>query len=271
MSNGTPPPPPVPGTAPTKQGLPPLAWVGIGCGCLSVAALAVFFVTTYLVVQKGKEMVEEATGGVSLAEIAEGFEKDPARTSAEMIVRLNPDLDLLETDDEEGTITFRNTKTGEEATLNFEDIAEGRFSMTTDKGNFSLDVTDGAEGAVTFKGPEGEVRFGGGGDLSDVPDWVPRYPGATDVQGTMHSSSADGIMGAFTGKSSDDAQKVVDHFKKLFADEGYELGAESMTRTGDGAFGVITGTLDDGRSINVMVIENADGSQVTINYNQKKQ
>ena len=134
-----------------------------------------------------------------------------------------------------------------------------------------MDASGGAQGGVTFKGPEGEVRFGGGGDLSDVPDWVPRYPGATDVQGTMHSSSADGIMGAFTGKSSDDAQLVVDHFKKLFADEGYKIGAESMTRTGDGAFGAITGTLDDGRSINVVIIENVDGSQVTINYNQKKQ
>lgn len=271
MSNGTPPPPPVPGTAPAKKGLPPLAWVGIGCGCLSVAAVAIFFVMTFLVVQKGKEMVEEATGGTSLEEFAKGLEEDPARTLAEMAVRTNPELDLLETDDEAGTITFRNNKTGEETTLNFEDIAEGRFSMTTDEGNFSIDVVDGAEGGVTFKGPEGELRFGGGGDLSDVPDWVPRYPGATDVQGTMHSSSADGIMGAFTGKSSDDAQSVVDHFKKVFTDEGYEIGPESMTRTGDGAFGVITGTLDDGRSINVMVIENADGSQVTINYNHKKQ
>ena len=59
--------------------------------------------------------------------------------------------------------------------------------------------------------------------------------------------------------------------KKLFEDAGIAIGNESMTRTGDGAFGAINGELDDGRSINVVIIENQDGSQVTVNYNQKKQ
>ena len=80
------------------------------------------------------------------------------------------------------------------------------------------------------------------------------------------------IVGAFTSKTSDGAQTVVDHFKALFEGQGYEIGSESMTRTGDGAFGVVVGELAaEGRSINVVVIESAGETQVTINYNQKRQ
>ncbi len=271
MTNGA--PPPVPGSEPAKQGMSPWAWVAIGCGGILVVGFVVFLALGLFVFKKTQEVVEEATGGESLSEFVESMKENPTKTAAETVIRINPELELVSTDDEAGTITFTNTRTGEEATLNFEDIAEGRFSMTTDEGEFRVDASDAAEGGgVTFSGPDSqESRFGASADLSDVPDWVPSYPGATDVTSTMHTSSANGVMGAFTGKSTDGAQKVLDHFKQLFENEGYEVGTESMTRTGDGAFGAINGDLEDGRSVNVVIIESGDGTQVTINYNQKKQ
>ncbi len=269
MANGA--PPPIPGSAPAKQGMSPWAWVAIGCGGIIVIGIVAVVGLGLFAVKKGKEFVEDATGTESVTEFLEDMQENPAKTMAETVIRTNPELELVGTDDDAGTITFTNTKTGEEATLNFEDIAEGKFSMSTEEGEYRIDATDGGEGGVTFTGPEGEARFGASADLSDVPDWVPVYPGATDVTSTMHTSSADGVMGAFTGKSTDDAQKVVDHFKQLFEDEGYKIGAESMTRTGDGAFGAINGELGDGRSVNVVIIESEGNSQVSINYNQKKQ
>ncbi len=268
MTNGA--PPPVPGTAPAKQGTSPWVWVAVGCGGILVLGFVAFLALGFFAVKKGKEIVEEATGGESLSELAADFKENPAKALAETAIRTNPELELVATDDDAGTITFTNTKTGEEATLNFEDIAEGRFSMTTDEGEYRIDATDGGEGGVTFTGPEGEARFGASADLSDVPDWAPAYPGATDVQSAMHTTSADGVMGAFTSKSTDDAQKVIDHYKQLFEDQGYTIGGESMTRTGDSAFGGINADLGDGRSVNVGVVENAGESQVTINYNQKQ-
>ena len=270
MSNGT--PPPVPESAPAKKSLSPLAWVAIVVGCIVVAGFVVILLLGVFIFQKGRAMVEDATGSSSVTEFFEDMQNNPAKTAAETMIRMNPELRHVATDDEAGTITFRNDRTGEEATLNFEDISEGRFSMTTDEGDYSIDASDEPEGGVTFAGPEGETRFGANADLSDVPDWVPAYPGATDTQGTMHSTTANGVMGAFTSKGSDDAQTVVNHFKQLFNERGYEIGAESITRTGDGAFGAVTGELaGEGRSINVVIIENAGESQVTINYNQKKQ
>ena len=89
-----------------------------------------------------------------------GAETTKGITAAQSIIRDNPELDLVETDEEAGTITVRNNKTGEIATLNFEDIAEGKFSVTTDEGEFSVDAgVDGEEGSVTIKGPEGETRI----------------------------------------------------------------------------------------------------------------
>ncbi|MCP3962032.1 MAG: hypothetical protein GY719_29675 [bacterium] len=272
MSNGA--PPPVPGNAPAKKGMSPWAWVGIGCAGIVVITVVGFMALGFFAVKKGKEMVEETTGSGSFEEFVQDMQDNPAKTAAETMIRLNPELELVSTDDDAGTITFTNTKTGEEATLNFEDIAEGRFSMTTDEGEYSIDASntvDGGEGGVTFSGPEGETRFGASADLKDVPNWVPAYPGATDTQSTLHSTTADAVMGAFTSKSTDDAQTVFDHFKKYFQDEGYTIGSESMTKTGDGSFGNINGDLGDGRTVNVVIIENSGESQVTINYNQKKQ
>ncbi len=265
-------PPPAPGSAPAKKGLPPWAWLAIGCGGLIVVSVVVFLLLGMFVFSKGKDMFEEATGSGSVSGFMESLQEDPIRTAAEAMIRMNPDLDLISTDKAAGTITFRDNTSGEEATLNFEDIAEGRFSTTTDEGNFTIDATEGSQGGMTFTGPEGEARFGASTDLSSIPDWVPSYPGATDIQGTMSASTADGVMGAFTGKTSDSAQKVVDHFKSLFEGLGFKIGAESMTRIGEESLGAITGELAvEGRSINIMVLESDEGSVVTINYHQKKQ
>lgn len=270
MSNGA--PPPIPGTAPAKKGMSPWAWVAIGCGGLVVVGMLAFFALGAFVFKKGKDLVEEATGSESFQEVVQKLEDNPAKTMAELAVRTNPELDLVSTDDEAGTITFRNTKTGEEATLNFEDIAEGRFSMTTDEGDFSISADQTGEGGITFKGPEGETRIGASADTSDAPDWVPLYPGGTDTQSSFHSTSGEGMMGALTSKTTDDPQTVVDHYKKVFEDSGYEIGSQSMTTTGDGAFGGISGERkDEGRTVNVVVMSQGSETTVTINYNLKNQ
>ena len=270
MSDGA--PPPIPGTAPVKKSLSPLAWVAIGCGGVAVVGVVLLLLLGMFVFQRGREMVEDATGSGSVAEFLEDMQDNPAKTAAETMIRMNPELDLVASDDGAGTITFRNTRTGEEATLNFEDIAEGRFSMSTSEGDVSIAASGQAGGGVTVSGPEGETRFGATPDLSDVPDWVPVYPGATDTRSMMHAATADGVMGALTSTTADDLQTVVDHFKQVFENQGYQIGSESVTKTGDQAFGAITGELaGEGRSINVVIVENAGESHVTVNYNQAVQ
>lgn len=256
-----------------KKGLSGWAWVAIGCaGVILVAGIA-FVGLGVFAFNKGKEMVKDKAGVESFDELVQDLQDNPARVAAEVAVRTNPDLELVSTDDQAGTITFTNTRTGEKATLNFEDIAEGRFSMTTDEGEFRVDAAgggDGGDGGVIMSGPQGESRFGASTDLSDVPEWVPSYPGATDIQSTMHSTTADGaVMGALSAKSTDGAQQVTDHYKDVFEDRGYTIGSQSVSRSGDDAYGSINADLGEGRSIAVVVVEQTGATQIIINYAQK--
>ena len=118
----------------------------MGCGGLVVVLAVVALAAGFFVFQKGKEIVQEATGSESFQEILQDLKDNPVKTAAELMIRTNPELQLLATDDEAGTFTFRITRTGEEATVNFEDIAKGRFSVTTSEGEYSIDASGETEG-----------------------------------------------------------------------------------------------------------------------------
>ena len=94
--------------APAKKGLPVWAWIGIGCGALSILVLVVLMVGGFFVARK-------------VQDVAADFEENPAMATARMIVKLNPELEEVATDEEAGTITVRNRKTGEVITVNFEE------------------------------------------------------------------------------------------------------------------------------------------------------
>jgi hypothetical protein len=112
---------------------------------LGVIAMVVLGVSVF---NWGRGALEDATGERSLSDIVERLEDSPARTMAETVIRMNSELELLSTDDDAGTITFRSSETGEEATLNFEDIAQGRFTMTTSEGEVSIDASAAVDAAV---------------------------------------------------------------------------------------------------------------------------
>ncbi|MDX1502510.1 MAG: hypothetical protein R3325_09105 [Thermoanaerobaculia bacterium] len=255
MSNATP-----PGAAPAKKkGLPVLAWVAIGCGAILLLAVVGFGALGFFAVKKGKEMVQEATGADSFEEFVQELERDPVRTAAETAIRLNPELELVATDDDAGTITFRNTRTGEEATLDYDEIAQGRFSVSTEEGEYSIDSSDG----VTITGPEGQTRFGAG----ETPSWVPLYPGVGEWETPFTTVTGDTVSGAVSGTTSDTPEAVVDHYRKWFEDRGYEVSNESMTRTPQGVFGGISGRLSDReRTVNVGVTTVGGELQVMVNY-----
>jgi len=243
-----------------KKGLSPLAWIGIGCGALVVLGGIALAALVGFGVFKAKEFAAE-------------LEKNPAKVAAETAVRFNPELELLESDDEAGTITFRNKKTGEVATLSFEDMAEGKFSLTTEEGTFSLDASAGGEGGgMTISGPEGEARFGAGASLANVPDWVPIYPGAAETQGSYHAETPEGVSGIVACKSADAADKVVDYYREELEAAGFEITAQSTNTTPQGSFSSLTAELaEEGRTLAVGVVGQEGETQITINYNRQAQ
>lgn len=271
MPDTAPPPASPPSSAPAKKGLSPIAWILLIIGVIGTVAVAGCFVVGVWVFRAGQEAVQEVTGDTSLGSFLEDLRKNPTRVGAEAVIRANPDLDLVATDEAAGTVTFRDNRTGEESTLNFEDIAEGRFSVTTADGEISIDGSEAATGGgVTLTGPEGTTRLGATVDLSDVPDWVRLYPGATETQSTFQTTSAGSVSGALSGTTTDSAQVVIDYFAAELENAGYTIMSQSMTRTPDGALGAIAAELEaEAHSTNVTAIEQDGETQVMVNYEKR--
>ena len=272
MTDAAPVPPPLAESSEAKKGLSVLAWIAIGVGTFLVVGFAGCMALGVFVFRTGQEVVREATGSESLGDFVDGLRDDPARTAAEALIRLNPELDLISTDEAAGSITFRNKRTNEEATLNFEDIAEGRFSMTTAEGELSIDAAENADGtaSVTLRGPDGETRLGGSASLADVPGWVPVYPRGSVTQSAFQTTSGETRSGVISSTTTDPARTVVDYFKGVLEDAGYAISAESLTQAGTGAIAAVSGELDaEGRSITVAAVEQPGETQVMVTYTER--
>lgn len=223
-----PPPPTIP--APAKKGIPAIAWVGIGCGGLIIIAI----IAGGFIFSKLKGKFDE-------------FAKNPEKAAAELVVATNPELEMVSQDDESGKMTIR-TKDGEEMTLSYKDVAEGRITMTD------------AEGNVT--------RIGSA-DLSQVPAWVPKPDGLTDAVSLFHSEAGAKTTGQFSGKTQQDAETLKSFYQKAASD----LGMSSSSNTSMSANGTSVNSLsfsDKGRSLTVIVTEKpGEPTQVNTNYSGK--
>jgi hypothetical protein len=243
--------------APQKKSTSPWVWVAAGCGGLTILAV----LAGVAVVGFGWFKARDFIGDV---------QENPARAIAELAIQRDPDLEIVDSDESEGTFTFRNLRTGEVATLDFEDIAEGRFTVTTEEGEVTMEATPSEEGGgLTVSGPEGEARFGADASLENVPEWVPVLPDADQTSGTFQTTTAEGTAGVVAQVTELSVREVLDWFEEWFEREGYTSAGETSTSTPQGSMGGVTGTsADGGRTINVAAVETEEGTQVTVNYNE---
>lgn len=264
------PPPNVPAASSSRKGISPLALIALIVGTLVVIGFVGLFVLGVFLWRAGQEVVDQATGERSLTEFLEALDENPARAAAEAMVRLNPELEMVDTNDGAGTITIRNTSTGEKATLNFEDIAAGRFSITNDEGEFSVNAQGGEGGALTVTGTDGTMAFGGAATLDNVPDWIPTYPGVTDLQVAYQGTDGNSLTGTISGGTTDDPQAVLDYYARVLEGSGYDIGGRTLTESGPSSFGSISASnVSIGRNVNVAVLGENDATQVTVTYNEE--
>jgi hypothetical protein len=223
----TPPPPPAP-----QKGIPALAWVGIGCGGILIVAI--------IAVSRLVGWCKRTVGDIS------EFQKNPEKAAAELMVRMNPDLEKISQDDTKGEMTIR-TKDGREMTMRYKDIAEGKFT-----------VTDG----------EGNVAEFGGSDLSQVPAWVPRVPDMKIVTSAFKNQQDGKTSGLYTATSSQSA----DQLGEFFAAEARKLGASSSSTSTTSVNGVENRILTfegGGRTLNIVITTKpGDDTQVSVGYEE---
>jgi hypothetical protein len=233
----------------------PLAWIGIGCVVLLVLCGIALGIMGFI----AKRAVDK-------------FSKNPTMAAAELAVKMNPDLELVNADEAHNTITVKDKKTGETTTISADDAKNGKWSIKTDKGSATFDASSG-QGvniqATDEKGQKSTTTFGGTGAPQNLPSWLPVYPGGT-VQGTYDTTNAEGRTAAFTVSTTDASTKVIDYYESQL--KGAGLPAEKSTYTTNGQTGgTVTGKSADGkREASVMVSTTNGSTQAVITFSEKK-
>ncbi|MCW1913897.1 hypothetical protein OJ996_09945 [Luteolibacter sp. GHJ8] len=176
-------PPPGHGHAP-KKGLPPVAWVGIGCGGLIILIAVIAGITAMTV---GKKVME-------------AFKAHPGQDAVTALMEKLPDYEKVSEDVEKGSITIRAKASGENIATDYDSLVLGK-----------TEVKD-ATGAAT---PIAK------GDLSKIPAWVPRYPGAIDEKMVVQRDDASQTSGVLVFTTNDAAQAVVDSYEKAAIPIGF--------------------------------------------------
>jgi len=101
-------PPPL---SPAKNKVSPIIWILLGIfGLFVLAGIAV------------------TSAGLF---VAHKVAQNPGMAIAKILTAANPDIEVLSTDEGRNTITFKDKKTGETVTMNFDDVKERSFSRGT--------------------------------------------------------------------------------------------------------------------------------------------
>ncbi len=250
MSNGE--------QAPAKKGIPAWAWVGIGCAAMVIVILVVVMIGGFFVARK-------------VQDVAADFEENPALATARMIVKLNPELEEVSVDEDAGTMTIRNTKTGDEITVNFEDIEEGRFSFTTDEGEITVDASEMKEsGSIKVTDEDGTVVLSTGAAVSeDVPSWVPVYPG-TEATSRHTMRTEDEQTGGFELETADTVKEALEFYKAALEGEGFEVVVNTFSQD-DSEGGMVNGSHGE-KGRNVVAIFNSEGggpTKIVVSYSER--
>jgi len=245
--------PMTPSTPPAeKKKMSPIAWVAIGCGAIVVLGIVVVV-----------GMV--AAGGWFVRKQVAKFEQNPAVAAAELAVRANPELEVVESDLEAGTLTVRNKKTGEVVTWNAEDIEQGKFSITTEEGTATFEGATGEDGGtfkITNEKGEQAIFSASPGTPENLPSWLPAYPGG-QVKGSYDATSNEGRSAAFSVNTPDSIEQVLAFYETALEGTGLTVQKSSFESNGKVAGGsVVANAADQKRTVSVMVAP-GDGGQTT--------
>ena len=246
MSNGT--------QVPQRKGLHPLAWVGIGCGVILVIVVAALMVGGFFVARTVKD-------------VAKDFEDNPGLAAARFVVKASPELEEVSVDEAAGTMTVRNTKTGEVITVNLEDVKNGRFSWTVDGEEVTVDVSEADGGTVKIESSKGEgfALSTGAAVSEDIPGWLPLYPGAEPASRSMMTSS-EGTTGSFQIETGDAVSDVIAFYRDRLKAAGFEVTVNTFSSE-DSEGGMVQANLEaEQRSVMVMINREAGPTQASVTY-----
>ncbi len=244
-----------------KKGLGPIAWIAIGCGVVTLIVVLVLVAGGLFVAHKVKE------AGID----PDLWEKNPTLAASKVISTFNPDLEVVEVDEDAGTITIRDKKTGKVVTIDAEEAKKGHISIETeDQGTITVDTSGKDEnGTVTITTDKGTAVIGGGENAPAVPEWLPTYPGA-EVQSNYGMTSDTERSGMASQTTSDGVDAVVKTLSKQLEDAGFTVTTNSMQENGR-TTGALVSAEDEahGREVQIMIGSDDGSTSIAITYTEK--
>jgi hypothetical protein len=212
---------PVSASAPKKTSA--VVWILGGCGGLVVLAALVGGIGMYYVAHKARQ-----------------FGKNPALALTRMIAAANPDVDVVSTDDDKGTITVRDKKTGKTVTMNFADAQKGKFVFEQDGQKVQMEAHgEGDKGSLEVKSSEGTMKFQSGTGSEKLPDWLPAYPGSTP-QGAFSMQNPKETTGSFSFVTKDSIEQVMRYYEDALKKAGLKVTSNTMQQDGKTSLGIVT-------------------------------
>jgi hypothetical protein len=271
MSNYVPPTTPIGGPAgqpfPPQQSFPPppqkkskaLMWVLVGCGTFIVLGVIVVILGGYFVFNKAKQAGFDP----------DLMEKNPQLAVAKMMVAANPDVEFVSSDDQKGTITIRDKKSGETMTISLEEAQQGKIVFKKDGQEVTLEAkADESKGSLEVKSAEGTARFGSG-SIDKLPDWLPSYPGSQPM-GSYAAQGEQGESGSFHFTTKDPPNKVIDFYEEGLKRAGMTVNISQFQQIGKGGGRVATSEDSEKKRIAyINAIADDNGTQVTVVFEAK--
>jgi len=236
-----------------KKGLPVWAWFGIGCAGLLVLVLVVVFALGFFAVRKVKE-------------VAGDFENSsPEMVAARLMIKAQPDIEEVSEDEDAGTITIREKKSGKEITVNLKELSEGHFVFDTDEGHVEISAGEGNDGGVTISSEKGKMVLG---KSESYPDWLP-IPENLKARGQYMMDDEGGRKGALTLEGELDASKIEAFYEKKLKDDGFEVQKNSFSHEKQSMTVLQAENSEKGRTLTVTIVEDENGPAATVAYQEK--
>lgn len=179
------------------------------------------------------------------------FVKNPGVALAKVITASNPDAEVISTDTDTQTVHVRDRRTGQEFSLSFDDIKNGRFKIRARGDN----------------GEMADVEISAG--TGKLPSWVPVYPGAK-AQANITAKGSDanegGEGGVVTLTTGDAPAQVFSFYQSKTKEMGLTA---TLTQVSDSGGMLMAADEAEQRSLQIVVAGGGE-TTVTLTYARKR-
>lgn len=218
---------PFPPPPPAKKGIPVWGWLLIAFFTLAFLVVIGASVLTYFLVKK-----------------AETVAKNPLSAIVQLAAAANPDIDVLDVNENTGKITVRDKKTGKTIVIDSDNIKDGKIVIDSD---------------------DGHAVIGAGANVK-APSWI-YLPPEAKIAGGMTANTPNGDTGTVVFTSNIPIAGLKAFFEDKYKSDGFDTSLATVSTTnGEEALNLVFRHEGRKRNVTIVAAKSADGTGGTITF-----